>query len=82
MPALQLLIGKTRLPFGFGFGVESEERGEGVRGLVKGCARPVDVAGDDAGSWKGRVVEKARAKVNCGRRADARRRQRVHIIVV
>jgi hypothetical protein len=54
-----------------------------VRGLVKGCARPVEVAGGgDAGSWKGRVVEKARAKVNCGRRADARRRQRVQIIVV
>lgn len=59
MPALQFDIGNCRLLFGFvGRGVEE---GEGVRGFVNGCARPVDVAaGGDVGARKGREVEKKR----------------------
>jgi hypothetical protein len=59
VPALQFDIGNCRLLFGFvGRGVEE---GEGVRGFVNGCARPVDVAaGGDVGSRKGWEVEKKR----------------------
>jgi hypothetical protein len=59
VPALQFDIGNCRLLFDFvGRGVEE---GEGVRGFVNGCARPVDVAaGGDVGSRKGREVEKRR----------------------
>ncbi len=84
MPALQLLIGNTRLLFGFGFKAVPADRplGGGDNGFVNGCARPVDVAAGDAGSNLGRVEVKVRAKLNSGRRDEARRRQRVQIIDV
>lgn len=66
MPALQLLIGNTKPLFGFGFRKVAGEAsfGDGDNGFVNGCARPVDVAGGDAGSNRGRVEVKVRAKVN------------------
>ncbi len=84
MPTLQLLIGNTKPLFGFGFREVPGEASFGVgdNGFVNGCARPVDVAGGDAGSNLGGVGIKVRAKVTCGRRDEARRRQRVQIIVL
>jgi hypothetical protein len=81
VPALQFDIGNCRLLFGFvGRGVEE---GEGVRGFVKGCARLVDVAaGGDLSSRKGREVEKRRGIEDRGMREDARRRQRVQIMLL
>jgi hypothetical protein len=66
VPALQLLMGKAEPLFGFGF---REVLGEalfdvGDNGFVNGCARPVDIAGGDAGSNRGRVEVKVRAKLN------------------
>jgi hypothetical protein len=66
---------------------------EGESGFVNGRAMPVEVAegrpevgGSVAvavtGSRDGRVVENKRGIEDCGRRADARRRQRVQIMVI
>ena len=51
---------------------------EGESGFVNGRAMPVAVTG----SRDGRVVENKRGIEDCGRRADARRRQRVQIMVI
>jgi hypothetical protein len=79
VPALQFEIGNCRLLFGF---VGRRAEGEGVRGFVKGCASPVDVASvGDVGSKKGREVEKRREREGWGRREEVRRRQRMQIML-
>lgn len=63
MPALQLDIGNCRLVFGFGGKGVAE--GEGVRGFVKGCARPFEVTGTgEEGSRNALEAENARGKAN------------------
>jgi hypothetical protein len=59
-------MGKTKPLFVFGFREVLGEASFGVgdNGFVNGCARPVDVAGGDAGSSRGRVEVKVRAKLN------------------
>lgn len=63
--------------------------GEGVRGLLKGCARPVEMAGGgwSLGESSGRSDEERDENVRedwekgCERRAEARRKQERQIMV-